>query len=267
MSSPDLHLEIDERGVATLTLNRPEKHNALNPALIAALTECAHDLDARADVRAVILTGRGDSFCAGGDLRWMQAMRDADRRTRIADSATLATLFNRLDQLSKPLIGRINGPAYGGGTGLIAVCDIAIATDSTRFALTEVKLGMAPANIAPFVVQKMGRRNARRCFLNAKPLSAAQAQDFNLIDEVVPAASLDLAIDAEIQSILRAGPAAIAATKALIDRVSAHERQAIAQYTAELLADLWETEEAQEGIAAFFERRPPHWHPKAEPNA
>lgn len=259
MSYNTIEVTVDDRGVATLLLNRPEKHNAMNDELIREVTEAARALDADKKVRCVVLTGAGESFCAGGDLKWMQGIFEASRAERVADSAHLATMLRTLNELSKPLIGKINGQAYGGGTGMISVCDIAIAAESGRFALTEVRLGLTPANISTFVVEKMGRANARRTFLNARPLSAAKAKDVCLVDEVVADNELDAAVEKEIGYVLQCGPGAIAVTKKLIDFVDRHDTDTCVHYTANILADTWESEEGQEGIHCFFNKETPSW--------
>lgn len=259
MSYNTINVSIDARGVATLLLNRPERHNAMNDELIREVTEAARELDANKNVRAVILTGAGESFCAGGDLKWMQGIFDASRAERVADSANLANMLRTLNELSKPLIGRINGQAYGGGTGMISVCDIAIAVESANFALTEVRLGLTPANISTFVVAKMGRSNARRTFLNARPLNAKKAKDVGLVDEVVADSDLDAAVEKEIGYVLQCGPGAIAATKKLIFYVDSHDTDTNLIYTANLLADTWESQEGQEGIHCFFNKETPSW--------
>lgn len=259
MNFNTIKVTIDTRGVATLLLNRPERHNAMNDELIREVTEAARLLDADPKVRCVVLTGAGESFCAGGDLKWMQGILNSTRAERVADSAKLATMLRTLNELSKPLIGRINGQAYGGGTGMIAVCDIAIAVESANMALTEVRLGLTPANISSFVVAKMGRSNARRTFLNARPLTAAKAKEVCLVDEVVADDQLDAAVEKEIGYVLQCGPGAIAATKKLIFFVDSHDMDTNVHYTANLLADTWESEEGQEGIRCFFNKEVPSW--------
>ncbi len=259
MTYNTIEVTIDNRGVATLLLNRPEKHNAMNDELIREVTEAARALDSDPKVRCVVLTGAGESFCAGGDLKWMQGIFAASRAERVADSANLATMLRTLNELSKPLIGKINGQAYGGGTGMIAVCDIAVAAQSCRFALTEVRLGLTPANISTFVVEKMGRANARRTFLNARPLTAEKAKEVKLVDEVVPDEQLDEFVEKEIGYVLQCGPGAIAATKKLIFFVDTHDIDTNVHYTANLLADTWESEEGQEGIHCFFNKETPSW--------
>ena len=259
MSYNTINVTIDERGIATLLLNRPERHNAMNDELIREVTEAARELDKNIEVRAVVLTGAGESFCAGGDLKWMESIFDQTRAERVADSAHLATMLRTLNELSKPLIGKINGQAFGGGTGMISVCDIAITVESAKFALTEVRLGLTPANISTFVVEKMGRANARRTFLNARPLSAQKAKDVCLVDEVVADGDLDAAVENELKYVLQCGPGAIAATKKLIFYVDSHDTDTNLHYTANLLADTWESEEGQEGIRCFFAKGTPSW--------
>lgn len=262
MSFNTISVTVDKRGVATLLLNRPERHNALNDELIREVTEAAQQLDADPKVRVVVLTGAGESFCAGGDLKWMQGILNLSRAERVADSAKLAKMLRTLNELSKPLIGRINGQAFGGGTGMMAVCDITIAAESANFALTETRLGLTPANISTFVVGKMGRANARRTFLNARPLTAQKAKEVCLVDEVVPNAELDAAVEKEIGYCLQCGPGAIAATKKLIFFVDSHDTDTCVHYTANLLADTWESEEGQEGIRCFFNKETPSWRQK-----
>ncbi|MBA55037.1 MAG: enoyl-CoA hydratase [Pseudomonadales bacterium] len=262
MNYNTIRVTIDARGVATLLLNRPERHNAMNDELIREVTEAAIELDRNPEVRAVVLTGQGESFCAGGDLKWMQGIFDARRAERVEDSARLARMLRTLNELSKPLIGRINGQAYGGGTGMMSVCDITITVESANFALTEVRLGLTPANISTFVVAKMGRSNARRTFLNARPLTAAKAKELKLVDEVVPDDQLDAAVEEELKYVLQCGPGAIAATKKLIFYVDSHDTDTNLIYTANLLADTWESEEGQEGIHCFFNKETPSWRQK-----
>ena len=254
-----IQVETDERGIATLTLNRPEKHNAMNSVLIAETTEAVIALDNSSDVRAVVLTGAGSSFCAGGDLKWMQGLCEATREGRFNDSASIFRMLQALNHLSKPLIGRINGQAYGGGTGMMSVCDITIAVSTGKYALTETRLGLIPANISKFVVEKMGRSNARRTFLNAIPLTAEEAKELNLIDKVVAPDELDAAVEHEIEWVLRCGPKAIADTKKMIFYVDTHNEEDCLTYVGNMLADTWESAEGQEGIRAFFAKDTPAW--------
>lgn len=254
-----IKLDVDGRGIGRLTLNRPDTHNALSAQMIAELTEAALVIDSRPDIRLVVLTGAGESFCAGGDLKWMKSNFGKPRAQMVSESAGLATMLAAMDSMSKLLIGRINGQAYGGGVGMVSVCDIVIAADDARFCLTEVTLGLTPANISPYVVARMGRSNARRTFLNARPFSGAKAVELGLIHESVSRESLDEAIEKEIDYALRCAPGAVAATKAMIDYVSRHDSATNRLYTADRLADAWETEEGQEGVRCFFAKEKASW--------
>ncbi len=254
-----LLLSVDARGVATLTLNRPATHNAMNATLIAELKQAAGWLAGQSSVRAVVLTGAGASFCAGGDLGWMQQNMKKSRAERVAESFELALMLRALNELPMPLIGRINGPAYGGGVGMIAVCDVSVAVDTGVYCLTEVRLGLLPANIAPYVVARMGEANARRTFLTAKRMTAAEARRLGLVSEVVGAEQLDAAVERELADLLQCAPGAVAATKKLVSYVDSHDLSTSMIYAADKLADAWETEEGHEGISAFFAKRAPAW--------
>jgi len=258
-SFENLRLEIDARNVARLTLQRPDTHNALNAQLITELRRAVEWLRVRPGLRALVLTGAGKTFCAGGDLQWMQQNIGKTRAERIAESAELGLMLRALNELPLPVIGRINGPAYGGGIGMIAICDIAIAVDSGVYSLTEVRLGLLPANISPYVVMRMGEANARRTFLSARRMSALEAQRLGLVSEVVKAEELDAAVERELADLLQCAPGAVAATKRLIRYVHSHDLSASTGYAAEQLADAWETEEGLDGIDAFFAKRAPAW--------
>jgi methylglutaconyl-CoA hydratase len=254
-----LTLTTDARGVATLTLNRPDKHNALNAQMIADLTQAAAELGADDTIRAVILTGAGASFCAGGDLGWMQDQMRADSPTRAREARKLADMLGALNSLPKPLIGRIQGPAYGGGVGLMAVCDVAIGVTGARFGLTETKLGLIPATIGPYVLARMGEARARRVFMSARLFGAEEAVRLDLLATAVDARDLDAAIDAEITPYLSTAPGAVARAKVLALRLGhAPDAAAIDHSIAELVA-CWEGAEAQAGIAAFFARTKAPW--------
>jgi methylglutaconyl-CoA hydratase len=249
----------DARGVATLTLNRPDKHNAMSAPMIAELHQAATALGADPGVRVVVLTGSGESFCAGGDLGWMQAQMAADAATRAEQAGALAAMLGALNALPKPLIGRIQGPAYGGGIGLVSVCDVAIGATGARFGLTETRLGLIPATIGPYVLARMGEAMARRVFMSARLFDAAEAVTLGLLARAVPPADLDAATEAEITPYLACAPGAVASAKALALRLgAAPAAEDIAHSIAQLVAR-WETPEAAEGIAAFFARRKPAW--------
>lgn len=247
------------RGVATLMLNRPDKHNAFDAGLIAELATAAAELSADPAIRAVVLTGAGKSFSAGADLNWMREQTRASREQRIEQATRLARTLKALNELPKPLIGRINGQAYGGGMGLISVCDVAVVARGAKFGFTEARLGLIPATISPYVVARMGLARAREVFASARLFDADEAVRLGLAARAVAPEELDAAVEAEIAPYLAAAPGAVAASKALLFRLRPTADEATIAMTASLLADQWETEEAREGIAAFLERRPVPW--------
>ncbi|MGE5625758.1 MAG: enoyl-CoA hydratase/isomerase family protein [Bacillota bacterium] len=251
-------LSTDSRGVATLTLNREEKHNAFDYAVIAELTAKLKKLDADLGVRVVVLTGAGKTFSAGGDLNWMRAMAKFSREENVDDALKLAELMETLDTLKKPTIARVNGPAYGGGVGLVACCDVAIASESAKFALTEVRLGLIPAVISPYVIAAIGARQARRYFLTAEPIEAETACRIGLVHEVVTPDILDETVGIIVTALLKGGPKAILAAKAFIAEQSG-DRRALKKKTAQLIAELRASTEGQEGLSAFLEKRSPDW--------
>ncbi len=259
MSYDTLDLRIDPRGIAQLALNLPDKRNALSAAMIAELTDFAERVTPGLQIRAVILSGHGKTFCAGGDLDWMREQMAADRETRIAGAGRLAGMLDALNRLPVPLIGAIHGAAMGGGVGLAAVCDVALAAAGTRFGLTETRLGLIPATIGPYVLARMGEGRARRVFMSARLFDTAEAQDLGLIARAVPEADLQHAAMAEAEAYLAAAPGAVAQAKALARSLGPRiDAETIAR-SIEALADTWETAEAAEGIAAFFAKRPPDW--------
>lgn len=259
MAWTTLIVQKDERGIATLTLNQPEKHNALSPRMIAELTDAAHQLGGDQSIRAVILAGAGPSFCAGGDLNWMKAQMLATRNERMAEARKLAEMLFALNALPKPLIGRIHGQAFGGGIGMLSVCDVAIAVQGAKFGLTETRLGLVPATISPYVLARMGEGNARRVFMSARLFDAAEAVALGLVARLVEPEALDLAIETEVKPYLAAAPGAVAAAKRLARSLGAPIDLATIDRTIEALADTWENPEALEGVNAFFEKRKPGW--------
>jgi methylglutaconyl-CoA hydratase len=259
MSFETISLGVDDQGVATLTLNRPDKHNSLSATMIAELTDAAAQLAADDTVRVVVLTGAGASFCAGGDLGWMREQFEADRETRMAEARKLAMMLQSLNELPKPLIGRVQGQAFGGGIGMMSVCDTVVAVDSAKFGLTEVRLGLIPATISPYVLARMGEGKARRVFMSARLFGAEEARDLDLVARVVSEADLDAAIEKEIKPYLSAAPAAVAASKALARSLGPEITEEIIDDTIRRLAETWETPEAREGISAFFEKRKANW--------
>ena len=259
MSYDTLEVRIDERGVASVTLNLPERRNALSAAMIEDLTAAAHTLGGSKAVRAVVLSGAGKVFCAGGDLNWMTAQIKADRATRIAEARKLALMLNALNEMPKPLIGRIHGAAMGGGIGLACVCDSVIAHEATRFGLTETRLGLIPATIGPYVIARMGEGKARRVFMSARLFDAAEALDLGIIARRVSGAELDEAVEAEVVPYLSVAPGAVAAAKAHARSLGAGIDEAVIEDSIQRLADTWEGEEAAHGVAAFLNKEDPDW--------
>ena len=252
-------IETDARGVATLTLNRVEKHNAMSATMIAELTQAAQKLAADAAVRAVILTGAGKTFCAGGDLGWMQDQMAADPETRFIEARKLALALQALNTLPKPLIGALQGNAFGGGVGLASVCDVTLGADHLKMGLTETRLGLIPATIGPYVIARMGEARARRVFMSARPFDAGEAVDLGLLTRAVPAGELAAAAEAEVAPYLACAPGAVAAAKRLTRELGPRIDEAVIDHTIRALVDRWEGEEAREGIAAFFDKRKPAW--------
>ncbi|MBF9044606.1 crotonase/enoyl-CoA hydratase family protein [Rhodobacterales bacterium HKCCE4037] len=254
-----VELNVDDRGVAWLKLNRPDLHNSMNSAMIVELTLMAGRLGRDPAVRVVVLTGEGRSFCAGADLGWMKAQMEADAESRAREARALAEMLGALDRLPKPLIGRIQGQAYGGGIGMMSVCDVAVGVDSAMFGLTEVKLGLIPATIGPYVVARMGPARARRVFFSGRRFSAREAVELGLLARAVPEADLDAEIEAEIAPYLGAAPGAVAESKALVATLGGAPDEAQISATIDALIGRWESAEAAEGIGAFFDKRKPKW--------
>lgn len=261
MTAP-IRSEVDARGVATITMDRSEVRNAFDDALIADLTAAAGRVAADNAVRVVVLTGAGEVFSAGADLNWMRRMRDYSFEENVADSERMDAMFRAFYDLPKPLVGRINGHALGGGTGLVAVCDLAIATDAATFGFTETRLGLAPAVISPYVVRKVGRSFARAMFVTGERFGAARALAAGLVHEVVPADGLDAAVQRAVDRCLLAGPRAAAAAKRLPD-IALEPLEDAAHQTVRLIAELRVGDEGQAGMGAFFERVPAPWSPES----
>ncbi|MBF0355055.1 MAG: enoyl-CoA hydratase/isomerase family protein [Alphaproteobacteria bacterium] len=248
------------KGRADITLNRPEIHNAFDQALISHLAQILDELESNTQVRVIVLSGAGKSFSAGGDLNWMRRTASQSFDENLADAKALAALLNRLDTLSKPTIARIHGQALGGGVGLVSCCDIAVAAPEASFSLSEVKLGLIPATISPYVTAAMGARAARRYFLTGERFSAAEALRLGLVHDVVPLADLDQAVDRLVASLLANGPEAIAHTKDLIRLVAkAPIDDALKDETAGRIAKRRASLEGKEGVTAFLEKRKPSW--------
>ena len=252
----------DRDGVRHLYLNRPEVHNAFDDALIAELTAALVAAGGDPSVRAVVLGGNGASFSAGADLNWMRSMADADEAANREDSLRLAALMRTLQFLPKPTVARVHGAAYGGGVGLIACCDIAIGAEGAKFGLTEVKLGLVPAVISPYVSAAIGLRQARRLFLTGEIFDAAEACRIGLLHRVVPADAMDDAIQTTLKWLAKAGPAAQREAKQLALRMACMTEGALEQVDREnagLIARLRVSPEGQEGLSAFLDKRAPAW--------
>ena len=254
-----IRVETDPRGVATLTLAREDKHNAMSAQMIAELSQAAAQLGADDSVRVVILTGAGKSFCAGGDLGWMQAQRDMDAATRSAEAGKLAAMLGALNALPKPLIGRVQGNAFGGGVGMASVCDVAVGVDTLKMGFTETRLGIIPATIGPYVLARMGGAMARRVFMSARLFDADEAVTLGLLARAVAPADLDAAVEAEVRPYLSCAPGAVASAKALALRLGGGIGPDDVAHSIAELVSRWESPEADEGIAAFFDKRKPGW--------
>ena len=259
---PDSILIQRQAGITTLTLNRAQVHNAFDDTLIAELTAALLDCDRDAGVRAVVLTGAGASFSAGADLNWMRGMVDASEQANREDSLRLAALMRTLNFLSKPTIARVNGSAYGGGVGLVACCDIAIGVDGAKFALSEVKLGLVPAVISPYVIAAIGQRQARRLFINGEVFDAVTAARIGLLHECVAPDQLDAAVERSLHFLAKGGPLAQHEAKQLALRTGGMTIESCERCdrdNAALIARLRVSAEGQQGLAAFLDKSAPPW--------
>jgi methylglutaconyl-CoA hydratase len=259
-----VQVSTDSRGVMTVRLNRPDVRNAFNEVMIQELGAVFSGPALAPSVRVIILRGEGPVFCAGGDLNWMRKAVDADYSENFKDTHTLAQMFALINECPKPVLGAITGAAIGGGVGLVSVCDIAVATEETQFSLSEVRLGIVPACIGPFVVAKVGASYARSLFVSAERFLAPRAQEIGLVHEVVPdLAGMDQAIERVSSNILQAGPNAVSIAKRLVLDLSWPERRQQfpnpLEYVAKTLADVRISPEGQEGVRAFLEKRKPNW--------
>ncbi len=259
MTWETLEVETGGDGVAHLWMNRPGKHNALSAAMIGDLAAAAAVLGADPAVRVVVLGGRGRSFCAGGDLDWMRGQMAADDATRAAGARALAAMLGAWDALPKGLIGRVQGRAFGGGLGMMAVCDAVVAEEGAAFGLTEVRLGLIPATIGPYVTARIGAAAARRHFASGRPFDAGAALAMGLASQVRAADDLDAGVADEAGPWLAAAPGAVAAAKAQMRGLGLSPDAAAVEASVAALLERWRSDEAAEGIGAFFERRPPRW--------
>ena len=252
--------EVDA-GVGIVTFNCAERHNAFDDKIILEIIDALRTMDANPDVRVVVLSSTGKSFCAGADVNWMKRAAEQDFEQNLHDARNLAEMLRSIDQLSKPTVARVQGPAYGGGVGVVAACDVAIATFEAQFALTEVKLGILPAAICPHVMRAIGERYARRYMLTAERFSAAEAYRIGLIHEMVAdEAALDEAVGQVVSTLLKNSPKAVSSCKDLIAAVANQPlTPAVIEDTAQRIARIRATEEAKEGMGAFLQKRKPNW--------
>ena len=254
------HLSRTEEGpVTTVSLRRPEARNALNAALIGEVTRCFEELAQDESVRVVVLTGEGPTFCAGADVGYMRDTASFSYEENLEDARRLADMFLAVDDLPKPVVARVQGAAIGGGAGLVAAADLAVAEEEARFAFSEVRLGIAPATIAPFVVRKIGYSRARALFLTGERFGADLAREIGLVHEVVPEGELDAAVERVAAQLLQGGPAAQAAIKEALRQVEATEPMEALGIMTQLIAELRIGEEGQEGLGAFLKKREPFW--------
>ena len=250
-----IKFQMTPNGVAFIELARPRKHNAMNGEMIAELTRALVELHSDKSLRTCVLQAQGEIFCAGGDLGLMQFNMRLGREEKIAQADKITKLLRALDELPCPLIGKIQGSAFGGGIGLMAVCDVVIANSSAKFALTETRLGLIPATIAPFVLRRIGESWARQYFFSAKPFDAQLALTMNLVSAVAPASELDQMVENEIEQCLKCLPGAVSAAKTLVRELARNPSLNSDDITASRLADRWESDEAKDAIAAFFASR------------
>ncbi len=257
---PESQILVHRQGpIARVTLNRPEVHNAFDEHLIAALTELFEAFAEDGDLRCVLLTGAGRSFSAGADLSWMRRTAEYSEEANLEDARRLERMLRTLDELPKPTIAMVNGAAMGGGVGLVAACDIAIAAERAVFALSEVRLGLVPAVISPYVLRAVGIRACRRYFLTGERFDAAEARRIGLLHEVVAEAELEIRALDIAEAILKGGPEALADAKSLIRLSQSLEGSLLGEATARLIARRRASAEGREGVAAFLEKRPPAW--------
>ena len=253
-------LQGTDHGVHTITLNRPDIRNAFDDMLIAEIHEAFDAVSRRTDVRCVVLAANGPAFCAGGDLHWMRRMADYTREENLADAGELAAMLWAIYECPKPTVARVQGDVYAGGMGLVAACDVAVSVDTAHFCLSEVKLGLIPATISPYVIRAMGARAAHRYFLTAERFSAAEAHRIGFVHEVVSADALDATVQGLSQALCSAGSNAVRACKRLLQDVAEREiHDALVRQTVEGIADIRATPEGKEGVQSFLQKRKPGW--------
>lgn len=261
MAYETIKIEIKE-SIATLTLNRPKVRNAFNDVLIAEMLSALENLAENEEVRVLIVAAEGTTFCAGADFHWMGKMAGADFVENFADSLKLADMLAALYHFPRPTIARVQGSAFGGGVGVAACCDIVVATESAVFSFSEVRIGLVPACISPFVIRRIGEGRAREYFLTGERITAKRAYEIGYINKVVPETGLDDAVNEYVQRFLASGPEALAVCKKMLEDVTLMPLQEARDYTARVIAKLRISEEGLEGMKAFLEKRRPQWLPK-----
>jgi len=244
---------------ATVTLNQPDIHNAFNDQLISELTDCFNKLGQEPNVRGIVLTGAGKSFCAGADLNWMKSMVNYSKEENMRDSMELAGMFEAIYRCPKPVIARVNGHAFGGGLGLLACCDYVISVPEAILSFSEVNLGIAPAVISPYILKRVAPTHARYLFISGDRLDPARAKDYGLVDEIVEPDALDEVVAKKLKIFSSSGPLAVAKNKELVENVTSMGWDEAKKYTIELIAELRTSEEGQEGLGAFLEKIKPSW--------
>jgi len=253
-----IRLAIDGE-VARITFARPEVHNAFNATMIGELARAFERVKSESSVRVVVLTGEGKSFCAGADINWMREIIDYSYEQNLSESLQLAEALHKLYSLPKPTVAMVNGTAIGGGNGFLSACDIAVAAEEANFGLSEVKIGLVPAAISPFVIRKIGESKAREYFLTGKRIPAQKAQEIGLVNQVVPQEKLEETVDNLVSLLLTSGPEAMANCKELIFQATQMSLEEVKEFTARMIANLRISEEGQEGMASFLEKRKPKW--------
>ena len=253
-------LQVDvERGVARVWLNRPEVRNAFDGLMVTELRTTLFDLGLQDSIRVIVVGGRGPVFCAGADLQWMKAVASFTREDNLREAQAMADLFFTVYNSPRPIVARVHGAALGGGAGLVAACDISVAALGTRFGFTEVRLGIIPAVISPYVLPKIGESAARELFLTGERFEAVRAQEIGLVGAAVPEEDLDAVVEQRVSELLLSGPRAVAEAKALLREVAWRRVEDVQRYTVERIAELRSSAEGQEGLRAFLEKRKPDW--------
>lgn len=255
---------LEGKVVLTITLNRPDLHNPFDEMVIAELTAGFRKIRDNGSIRAVVITGAGRSFCAGADLNWMKKMADFPREDNLADAERLSDMFSALEAIEVPIIAKVNGAAFGGGAGLVCACDFAIASNRVKLAFSEVKLGLLPGVVSPYVIDRIGVKRAVRLFTSGERLNAERALMMGIVDRIVPAEELDKAVDELVEQIMTGGARAVKECKRLARTQGSMDRDSFKKYCIEAIADARASEEGKEGVAAFLEKREPAWRKNHE---